>query len=160
MNFRIHMKMILVMVIMLLIVGLIFGGIFGYKAFLARMSRRAMATQKMPPVTVTAVKAGVQTWQPQLQAGGRFAAHGNLRAIYTVDARVPAGRRTCRSDARAGDKSELHHALRFIERKLQAVKHPLFALAELGEGRSGVRFVGRGGQRFFLTAHGAVSSCN
>jgi len=79
MNFRIHMKMILVMVIMLLIVGLIFGGIFGYKAFLARMSRRAMATQKMPPVTVTAVKAGVQTWQPQLQAVG------SLRAVRGVD---------------------------------------------------------------------------
>ncbi|OHE16419.1 MAG: efflux transporter periplasmic adaptor subunit [Syntrophobacterales bacterium GWC2_56_13] len=73
------MKMILVMVIMLLIVGLIFGGIFGYKAFLARMSRRAMATQKMPPVTVTAVKAGVQTWQPQLQAVG------SLRAVRGVD---------------------------------------------------------------------------
>lgn len=79
MNFRIHMKMILVMVIMLLIVGLIFGGIFGYKAFLARMSQRAMATQKMPPVTVTAVKAGVQTWQSQLQAVG------SLRAVRGVD---------------------------------------------------------------------------
>ena len=79
MKFRIHMKMILVMVIMLLIVGLIFGGIFGYKAFQARMGRQTMAAQKAPPVTVTAVRAGVQTWQPQLRAVG------SLRAVRGVD---------------------------------------------------------------------------
>ena len=78
-NARTYKKMILGMVIMLLIVGVVFGGIFGYKAFQARMSRRAMATQKMPPVTVTAVKAGIQTWQPQLQAVG------SLRAVRGVD---------------------------------------------------------------------------
>lgn len=79
MNFRTYRNMILGMVIMLLIVGVVFGGIFGYKAFQARMSRQAMMAQKMPPVTVTAVKAGFQTWQPQLQAVG------SLRAVRGVD---------------------------------------------------------------------------
>ncbi|MHB9098389.1 MAG: efflux RND transporter periplasmic adaptor subunit [Syntrophales bacterium] len=79
MNFRTYRNMILGMVIMLLIVGIVFGGIFGYKAFQARMSRRAMATQKMPPVTVTAVKAGFQQWQQQLQAVG------SLRAVRGIE---------------------------------------------------------------------------
>ena len=78
-NSHTYRKMILGMVIMLLIVGVVFGGIFGYKAFQARMSRRAMASQKMPPVTVTAVRAEMKTWQPQLQAVG------NLRAVRGVD---------------------------------------------------------------------------
>ena len=79
MNFRKHRNMILGMVIMLLVVGIVFGGIFGYKAFQARMSRRAMAAQKMPPVTVTAVRAGVQAWQAELQAVG------SLRAVRGVE---------------------------------------------------------------------------
>lgn len=67
------------MLIMLLIVGVIFGGIFGYKWFQMRMIKKSMASQKMPPVTVTATKAELKDWQPQLKAVG------SLRAVRGVD---------------------------------------------------------------------------
>lgn len=67
------------MLIMLLAVGVIFGGILGYKAFQMQMIKRSMASQKMPPVTVTATKAELKIWQPQLKAVG------SLRAIRGVD---------------------------------------------------------------------------
>ena len=67
------------MVIMLLVVGIIFGGIFGYKFFLMQMIKKSMAGQKMPPVTVTATKAELKSWQPQLKAVG------TLRAVRGVD---------------------------------------------------------------------------
>ncbi len=67
------------MLIMLLAVGVIFGGILGYKAFQMQMIKKSMASQKMPPVTVTATKAELKIWQPQLKAVG------SLRAIRGVD---------------------------------------------------------------------------
>ncbi|HVO65812.1 MAG TPA: efflux RND transporter periplasmic adaptor subunit [Syntrophales bacterium] len=67
------------MIIMLAVVGLVFGAIFGYKLFQAQMSKKYMASQKMPPVTVSAIKAEVHTWQPQLKAVG------SLRAVRGVD---------------------------------------------------------------------------
>jgi membrane fusion protein, multidrug efflux system len=74
MNFTPRSKKIIAMLIMLLIVGIIFGGIFGYKAFVASMIKKSMATGKMPPVTVTAFKVGLEEWQPQLKAVGSFRA--------------------------------------------------------------------------------------
>ena len=71
--------MILGTVVMLAAVGIIFGGIFGYKAFVAYMMKKAMAGQKMPPVTVTAIRAAYQDWQPGLKAVG------SLRAVQGVD---------------------------------------------------------------------------
>lgn len=69
------MRTIIRMVIMLVVVGLVFGGIFEYKA---RRARRPTAF-RLPPVTVTAMKAQYQTWQPQLEAVG------SLRAVQGVD---------------------------------------------------------------------------
>jgi membrane fusion protein, multidrug efflux system len=57
----------------------LFGGIFGYKAFTAYMMNKYMAAGAMPPVTVTAVKASFDTWQPQVRAAG------SLRAVRGVD---------------------------------------------------------------------------
>jgi membrane fusion protein, multidrug efflux system len=79
MNEKSKSRKILVMLIMLLAVGLIFGGIFGYKAFVAHMIAKSMSSQKMPPATVTAAKAGFDVWQPQLKAVG------TLRAVRGVD---------------------------------------------------------------------------
>ncbi len=73
------------MVIMLLAVGLIFGGIFGYNAFRAAMTKRAMGSGQAPPVTVTAMKAGYQVWQPQLRAVG------SLIAVRGVDVTTEIG---------------------------------------------------------------------
>jgi RND family efflux transporter, MFP subunit len=72
-------KIIWGMLIMLLAVGVIFGGIIGYKAFQMQMIKKMMASQKMPAVTVTATKAELKNWQPQLKAVG------SLRAVRGVD---------------------------------------------------------------------------
>lgn len=67
------------MVIMLAAVAVLFGGIFGYKAFMAHMMKKYMAAGNMPPVTVTAVRAAAETWQPQIKAVG------SLRAVRGVE---------------------------------------------------------------------------
>ena len=67
------------MLIMLAVVGLLFGGIFGYHAFKAHMLKKSMAHMQMPPSTVTAIKAELHPWQPQLKAVG------SLRAVRGVD---------------------------------------------------------------------------
>jgi membrane fusion protein (multidrug efflux system) len=67
------------MVIMLVCIGLLFGGIFGYKLFVARKIREFMSNNRQPPVTISAMKAEYQTWQPQLQAVG------TTRALRGVD---------------------------------------------------------------------------
>jgi membrane fusion protein (multidrug efflux system) len=67
------------MVIMLAAIGILFGGIFGYKAFTNMMMKKYMSAGAMPPVTVTAVKAAEESWQPQLKAVG------SLRAVRGVE---------------------------------------------------------------------------
>lgn len=67
------------MIVMLLAVGLLFGGIFGYKAFVAWQMKKSLGAAQLPPVTVTAMKAQVLAWQPQLRAVG------SLRAVRGVD---------------------------------------------------------------------------
>jgi membrane fusion protein (multidrug efflux system) len=67
------------MVIMLAAVLVVFGGIFGYKAFMDHMMKKYMAAAGMPPVTVSAVKAAFDSWQPQIKAVG------SLRAVRGVD---------------------------------------------------------------------------
>jgi membrane fusion protein (multidrug efflux system) len=66
------------MIIMLIAVGVIFGGIFGLKAIQAQMMKKYMSF-KQPPATITAMKAELHTWQPQLNAVG------SLRAARGVD---------------------------------------------------------------------------
>lgn len=67
------------MIVMLVAVALIFGGIFGFQAYKAHMIDKATATRKPPPVTVTAMKAQTEPWQPKLEA------IGSLRAVQGVD---------------------------------------------------------------------------
>jgi membrane fusion protein (multidrug efflux system) len=78
-SFKKRWAMIKRMVIMLVCVGVLLGGIFGYKAFTARMFRKAMSTHRQQPVTVSAMKAEYQTWQPHFQAVG------TTRAVQGVD---------------------------------------------------------------------------
>ncbi len=66
------------MIIMLTAVGLVLGGVFGYHAFAEKMNKKYMA-RGFPPVVVTASKAGMEPWQPQLNAVG------SLRAVRGVD---------------------------------------------------------------------------
>ncbi|HXZ25384.1 MAG TPA: efflux RND transporter periplasmic adaptor subunit [Nitrospiria bacterium] len=67
------------MIVMLLTVGLLFGAIFGFQAFKAMKIKEFLASQKMPPSKVTAMKAELQDWQPKLEAVG------SLRAVHGVD---------------------------------------------------------------------------
>ena len=67
------------MTLMLVIVGLLFGGIFAFQAFKAYKIKEFFATNKAPPVTVTAMPAAFHTWQPQINAVG------SLRAVRGVD---------------------------------------------------------------------------
>jgi membrane fusion protein (multidrug efflux system) len=66
------------MMIMLLAVGLLFAAIFGYRSFESRMMKKSMSIP-LPPATVTATKAELQTWQPRLRAVG------SLRAVRGVE---------------------------------------------------------------------------
>jgi len=67
------------LLIMLALTAVVFGGIFGFQAFKAHMIKKFMATNKAPPVTVSAIKAELQPWQPQLSAVG------SVRAVRGVD---------------------------------------------------------------------------
>ncbi|MDN5848798.1 MAG: efflux RND transporter periplasmic adaptor subunit [Nitrococcus sp.] len=67
------------MTLMVLALILVFGGIFGWKAFVRAQVGEALANSEPPPVTVTATKAEVATWQPTLSA------IGTLRAVQGVD---------------------------------------------------------------------------
>jgi membrane fusion protein, multidrug efflux system len=67
------------MIIMLAIVGVLFGGLFGFKAFLGGVIRKSIASQGIPPQTVSTAKAQFTEWQ------GEFQAVGTLRAVRGAD---------------------------------------------------------------------------
>ncbi|MEM5388899.1 efflux RND transporter periplasmic adaptor subunit [Paraburkholderia phymatum] len=67
------------MIIMLICVGVLLCALVGFNLFRAHMLKKFMASNAVPPATVTAAVAGYQTWQPQL------AAVGSLRAVRGVD---------------------------------------------------------------------------
>jgi membrane fusion protein (multidrug efflux system) len=67
------------MLIMLAIVGLLFGGIFGFQIFKMQMIKKSMASQQIPPSTVSTIRADILPWQPELKAVG------TLRAVRGVD---------------------------------------------------------------------------
>jgi membrane fusion protein (multidrug efflux system) len=67
------------MIIMLIIVVVIFGGIFGYKEFQSYMIKKFMAAGGASEVTVSATKAVMEEWQPEISAVG------SLRAVHGVD---------------------------------------------------------------------------
>jgi membrane fusion protein, multidrug efflux system len=67
------------MIIMLICVGLLLAAIVGFNLFKSHMIAKMMASNAVPPATVTSAVAGYQTWQPQL------AAVGSLRAVRGVD---------------------------------------------------------------------------
>jgi membrane fusion protein, multidrug efflux system len=67
------------MVIMLVAVAVVFGGIFGFQAFKGAMIKKFMSAMKSPPQTVSATKAAVSEWQPNIEAVG------SLRAVKGAD---------------------------------------------------------------------------
>jgi membrane fusion protein (multidrug efflux system) len=67
------------MIIMLIIIGVIFGGIFGYLGFRSYMIKKYMSSAVAPAVTVSAITAVTEEWQPQISAVG------SLRAVRGVE---------------------------------------------------------------------------
>ncbi len=67
------------MIVTLLALGVIFGGIFGYKSFQSYMMKKYLSASIAPPVTVSAVAAAFEEWQPERSATG------SLRAVRGVD---------------------------------------------------------------------------
>lgn len=67
------------MIIMLIIIGVIFGGIFGYLGFRSYMMKKYMSSAVAPAVTVSAVTAVTNEWQPLISAVG------SLRAVRGVE---------------------------------------------------------------------------
>jgi membrane fusion protein (multidrug efflux system) len=67
------------MIIMLVVVAIVFGGIFGWDLFKAHMVAKYMANMPVPSQAVTAQKATVATWNPELHSVA------SLRAVQGVD---------------------------------------------------------------------------
>lgn len=67
------------MIIMLICVGVLLAALVGFNLFRTHMFAKFMASNSVPPATVSAVVAGYQSWQPQLTAVG------SLRAVRGVD---------------------------------------------------------------------------
>jgi membrane fusion protein (multidrug efflux system) len=67
------------MVIMLIGVGIVLGGFFAFQNFKAHIISQVMASMANPPQTVSTTTAGLQDWQPQVQAVG------SLRAVNGAD---------------------------------------------------------------------------
>ncbi len=79
------------MIIMLAAVSVVFGGVFGYHALAAKMNKKYMS-RGFPPVVVTAIKAELAPWQPQLNAVGSLRAFRGVDVTSEIDGMVRAVR--------------------------------------------------------------------
>ena len=64
---------------MLILLGLLFGAIFGFQIFKSKMIKEHMSKNTAPPVTVSAMQAKYDKWQPTIKSTG------TLRAYRGVD---------------------------------------------------------------------------
>jgi membrane fusion protein, multidrug efflux system len=85
------------MIIMLVGVGVVLGGFFAFQNFKANIIRHVMASMANPPQTVATVTAGLQQWQPQLQAVG------SLRAVRGADLSLEVSGIVDQIDFNSGD---------------------------------------------------------
>lgn len=67
------------LLLMLIVVGLVLGGVFGFKVFGMVMMKKYMAKMPEQVQTVSSVKAGIESWQPRIEAVG------SLRAAQGAD---------------------------------------------------------------------------
>jgi membrane fusion protein (multidrug efflux system) len=93
------------MVIMLIAVGLILGGIFGYQAFQSYMMKKYMSAGGVPVVTVSAMKAATEEWQPQISAVG------TLRAVRGVDVTTEVAGLVQSVNFKSGEEVKAGHLL-------------------------------------------------
>ena len=86
------------MIIMLIAVGVVFGAIVGFNMFRAKMIKQFLASQGMPPQTVTTMVAAYDDWQPQLSA------IGTLRAVKGVDLSFEVSGRVTNVNVKSGQE--------------------------------------------------------
>lgn len=67
------------MILVLIFLGVLFGGIFGFQAFKAVMTKKFMASQGIPPQTVSTTTVSTSPWQRQVEVVG------NLQAVNGAD---------------------------------------------------------------------------
>jgi membrane fusion protein (multidrug efflux system) len=116
------------MVIMLILVGMLFGGIFGFQAFKARMIKKFMSAQGIPPQSVSTIKATKENWQPQLEAVG------TLKAVHGVDLAPEVNGTVAAIHFRSGDEVHAGALLLALDARSDTAKlQSLKAAAELAE---------------------------
>ncbi len=75
------------MIIMLAAVAVVFGGVFGYHAFAEKMNKKYLS-RGFPPVVVTAIKAELAPWQPEVTAVGSLRAFRGVDVTSEIDGMV------------------------------------------------------------------------
>jgi membrane fusion protein (multidrug efflux system) len=85
------------MIIMLIAVGVVLGGFFAFQNFKAHIIGQVMASLANPPQTVSTVTAGLQDWQPQVEAVG------SLRAVNGADLSLEVSGIVDQIDFNSGD---------------------------------------------------------
>ena len=124
---RVEGKQLMHMIVMLVAVGVIFGIVFGYKAWQEQRMKRSMAGQ-IPPVTVSAMKAESQPWQPRIRAVG------SLRAVRGVDVTSEISGLVRTLHFQSGDVVEAGRLLVQLNADADIAQlHALEAAAELAE---------------------------
>ena len=124
---RVEGKQLRHMIVMLVAVGVIFGIVFGYKAWQEQRMKRSMAGQ-IPPVTVSAMKAEIQPWQPRIRAVG------SLRAVRGVDVTSEISGLVRTLHFQSGDVVEAGRLLVQLNADADIAQlHALEAAAELAE---------------------------
>lgn len=85
------------MIIMLIAVGVVLGGFVAFQNFKAHIIGQVMASLANPPQTVSTVTAGLQDWQPQVEAVG------SLRAVNGADLSLEVSGIVDQIDFNSGD---------------------------------------------------------
>jgi membrane fusion protein, multidrug efflux system len=109
------------MIIMLIAVGVVLGGFFAFQNFKAHIIGQVMASLANPPQTVSTVTAGLQDWQPQVEAVG------SLRAVNGADLSLEVSGIVDQIDFNSGDDAAAGAVLLRLrsdddEAKLQALQ--------------------------------------
>lgn len=114
------------MIVMLIAVAVVFGAIVGFNMFRAKMIKQFLASQGVPPQTVTTMVAAYDDWQPQLSA------IGTLRAVRGVDLSFQVSGQVTQVNVKSGQEVRAGEVLiKLYDADDQARLHQLEANAEL-----------------------------
>lgn len=91
------------MIGMLLITGLVFGAIFGIKACSRMQANRGFDGMSMPPVTITAAEARLESWAETIEAVGTLVAVNGVDVTTEVEGVVSAIEFESGQTVKAGD---------------------------------------------------------